>query len=63
MFYKFKKKCPLDQYQGYLVWKDSDGEWFVVEHYFNVDDGKVIEMTPLEDEWDNNTIYIGKKIK
>jgi len=56
------KKCELDTYEGYLIWKDSDGDWNVVNHFFNVDNGKVIEITPLEDKWNKNTYYIGKKI-
>lgn len=56
------KKCKLSKYEGYLIWKDEDG-WQAVDHFFNVEDGKVIEMTPLEDKWDKNTYYIGKKIK
>jgi hypothetical protein len=56
------KKSKLLKYEGWLIWKDEDG-WQIVNHFFNVEDGKVIEMTPLEDKWDKNTYYIGKKMK
>ena len=59
---KYKKQNPeADIYEGYLIW--YDGEWNVVSHFFNVVDGKVYEVTGLEDEWDKNTYYIGKKKK
>ena len=56
------KKCSNEKYEGYLIWKDEDG-WQVVSHFFNVEDGKVMEITPLEDKWDKNTYYIGKPYK
>jgi len=59
---KYSKTNPnIDIYDGYLIW--YDGEWNVVSHFFNVVDGKVYEITKLEDGWDDNTYYIGKKYK
>ena len=57
---KWGESC--DVYDGYLIWKDEDG-WQAVDHWFNVVDGKVHELTNLSDTWDKNTYYIGKKKK
>jgi len=57
------KYCKVeggDVFEGYLIWKDEDG-WQTVNHTFNVVDGRVYELTALEDTWDKNTYYIGKK--
>jgi len=60
---KFVKNNPNAlKFEGYLIWYDKDNyEWKVVHHTFPVMYNKVMEVTPLEDKWDENTYYIGKK--
>jgi len=59
---KYVKNNPkADKYEGYLIWYDE--EWNMVLHTFPVENGKVIECTNLDDGWDKNTYYIGKKVK
>jgi len=57
---KYKRLTGADVYEGYLIWRDPDGELMIVSHTFNVANGKVHEVTKLDiPKWSDST-YIGE---